>query len=92
MSVLGLRASRRAIGAPLEIVLPDGRVLRVVVEGALGDGRWRVRAAIGRPGDARYLPVLALLASPDRPFFFARRGDGAGGPLIIAMRLGALTT
>ena len=90
MLLLDLHAASLAVGAPHDVTLPNGRVLRIVIEGVTDEGRFRVRVVINRPGETDYLPLLTMLASPGLPFFVAgQRLDS--GALIIAIRLGAST-
>lgn len=88
MSLVELHTASLAIGAPHDVTLPNGRVLRVVIESVADDGRYRVRVVINRPGETDYLPHLAMLAAPGVPLFFAGQRLDTGA-LIIALRLGA---
>lgn len=88
MSLLELRTTSLAVGAPYDVTLPNGRVLRIAVEGVTDEGRYRVRVVINRPGETDYLPLLTMLASPGLPFFVAGQRMETGA-LIIAIRLGA---
>lgn len=88
MTVLELHTTGLVVGAPHDVTLPNGRVLRIeVVENVVAEGRYRVRTSINRPGDTDYLPLLTLMASPGVPFIIAGQRMDAGA-LIIAVRLG----
>lgn len=87
MSLLSHPTPSLTIGTPYDETLPNGRVMRLVIDSVTDDGRYVVRVSINRPGDTDYLPVLALRASPGDPFFVAGQRM-TGGILIIAIRLG----
>lgn len=87
MEVLSRNESTLSAATPLDFALPNGRQLRVELEAALPDGRYRVRVSINRPGQADYLPLLQVVASPGDPFFVAGQ-TFRGGTLVIGVRIG----
>lgn len=88
MSVLTRHKHQLAVGKPVDIELPNGRRLRIVLQRELPDGRFRVQASINRPDHKDYLPLLTVVASPGDPFFVAGQAH-EGGTLVIGVRLGA---
>lgn len=87
MTLLGSHPVDLAVGSPVDIPLPNGRVLQVLAEARTADGRYPTRVSINRPGESDYLPVLSVLAAPCDPFFVAGQSFG-GGTLVIGVRLG----
>lgn len=87
MSVLARSTMQISIGRPMEVALPNGRHLRIELERALPDGRYRVRISINTPGQSDYLSLLEVLASPGDPFFVAGQSF-QGGTLVIGVRIG----
>ncbi len=87
MALLGSHPVDLAVGSPVDIPLPNGRVLRVLAEARMADGRYPTRVSINRPGESDYLPVVSIAAPPCVPFFFAGQNFG-GGTLVIGVRLG----
>lgn len=72
---------------PVEVDLPNGRRVQIILEGTLPDGRYRVRVAINRPDKKDYLPFLQMAAAPGDPFFVGGQSH-EGGTLIIGVRVG----
>lgn len=70
-----------------DILLPNGRTLRIRLQRVMPDGRFRVRVSINRPEADAYLPLLQVVASPGDPFFVAGQSHD-GGTLVIGIRLG----
>lgn len=87
MSVLSRSESPLRAEQPVEVTLPNGRRLRVEMELAMPDGRYRVRVAINTPGRTDYLPFMQVVASPGEPFFVAGQ-SWQGGTLVIGVRIG----
>ncbi len=69
-----------------DIVLPNGRRLRLKLLQVTPDGRYRLKVSINRPGEADYLPLLQVEAAPGDPFFVAGQAF-EGGTLIVGVRL-----
>lgn len=82
MSLLATHPITLTIGTPIEVPLPNGRVLSVVVEERSEDGRYRARVAI-----PDYLPSFEVRSRPCEPFFLAGQAFG-GGRLILGVRIG----
>ena len=87
MEVLERRALSLRVGTPAEVVLPNGRKLRIELQRIGPDGRFRVKVSIQREGEQDYLPLLQVVASPGDPFFVAGQSH-QGGTLVIGIRLG----
>jgi hypothetical protein len=87
MSVLSRTGAQLSIERPVDVTLPNGRHLRIELEGAQPDGRFPVRISINTPGQADYLPLLQIVASPGIPFFVAGQ-NWQGGTLVIGVRIG----
>lgn len=87
MELLARPAIRLAVGQPQTVPLPNGRVLRLELEGVTREGRYRVRVSINRPDQQDYLPLLDIVAPPGDPFFLAGQ-NFMGGTLVIGVRLG----
>ena len=87
MEVLSRSQSHLSAETPIEVRLPNGRQLRVELDGPTGDGRYRVRVSINTPGQSDYLPLLQIVASPGDPFFVAGQ-NWQGGTLVIGVRIG----
>jgi hypothetical protein len=87
MQLLGRHQTHLALDRPIDFPLPNGRQLRIELERATRDGRYRVRVSINTPGQADYLPLLQVVASPGDPFFVAGQ-NFAGGTLVIGVRIG----
>lgn len=69
-----------------DIVLPNGRRLRLKLLQTTPDGRYRMKVSINRPGETDYLPLLQVEAAPGDPFFVAGQAF-QGGTLIVGVRL-----
>ncbi|MCA9614750.1 MAG: hypothetical protein H6721_22395 [Sandaracinus sp.] len=87
MEVLERRGLSLRVGTPAEVVLPNGRKLRIELQRIGPDGRFRVKVSIQREGEQDYLPLLQVVASPGDPFFVAGQSH-QGGTLVIGIRLG----
>lgn len=74
-------------GQPVEVSLPNGRKLQLVLQQVMPDGRYRMRVSINRPNQNDYLPLLQVVASPGDPFFVAGQSH-QGGTLVIGVRVG----
>lgn len=74
-------------GTPVEVALPNGRKLQLVLQQVMPDGRYRMRVSINRPNQNDYLPLLQVVASPGDPFFVAGQSH-QGGTLVIGVRVG----
>lgn len=74
-------------GTPVEVSLPNGRKLQLVLQQVMPDGRYRMRVSINRPNQNDYLPLLQVVASPGDPFFVAGQSH-QGGTLVIGVRVG----
>jgi hypothetical protein len=74
-------------GQPVEVALPNGRRLQLVLQQVMPDGRYRMRVSINRPNQNDYLPLLQVVASPGDPFFVAGQSY-QGGTLVIGVRVG----
>ncbi len=74
-------------GRPVEVELPNGRRLQLVLQQVMPDGRYRMRVSINRPNQNDYLPLLQVVASPGDPFFVAGQSH-EGGTLVIGVRVG----
>lgn len=74
-------------GTPVEVSLPNGRKLQLVLQQVMPDGRYRMRVSINRPNQSDYLPLLQVVASPGDPFFVAGQSH-QGGTLVIGVRVG----
>jgi hypothetical protein len=82
MSLLATHPISLTLGTPIEVPLPNGRVLSVVVEERSEDGRYRARVAI-----PDYLRGFEVRAAPCEPFFLAGQAF-SGGRLILGVRIG----
>lgn len=71
----------------IDVPLPNGRALRIELQGTTADGRYRVRVSINTPGQSDYLPLLQVVSSPGDPFFVAGQ-NWLGGTLVIGVRIG----
>lgn len=69
-----------------DVVLPNGRRLRLKLLQVTADGRYRMKVSINRPGEPDYLPLLQVEAAPGDPFFVAGQAFN-GGTLIVGVRL-----
>jgi hypothetical protein len=76
-----------APGKEVEVELPNGRKLRLLLLERAADGRYRVNVSINRPGKQDYLPVMTVVAAPGDPFFVAGQKH-EGGTLIIGVSVG----
>lgn len=76
-----------APGKEVEVELPNGRKLRLLLLERAGDGRYRVNVSINRPGKQDYLPVMTVVAAAGDPFFVAGQKH-EGGTLIIGVTVG----
>jgi hypothetical protein len=74
-------------GKEVEVELPNGRKLRILLLERAGDGRYRVSVSINRPGKQDYLPVMTVAAAAGDPFFVAGQKH-EGGTLIIGVSVG----
>jgi hypothetical protein len=91
MQVLDRSERQLSTAAPVEVALPNGRQLRIELERATSDGRYRVRVSINTPGRSDYLNTLQVVASPGDPFFIAGQNHQVGslaGTLVIGVRIG----
>jgi len=91
MRVLSRPTLRLALGQAAEIPLPNGRRLRVTLQGISDDGRFQVTVSINRPNQNDYLREARIVASPGDPFFVAGQTHD-GGILLIGVRLGQRST
>lgn len=82
---------RVTIGRPVQVPLPNGRVLQLIVSDVTPEGRHRVRVSINRPDQNDYLPLLEIVAPAGDPFFVAGQSF-MGGTLVIGVRLGERPT
>ncbi|MFW6049703.1 MAG: hypothetical protein ACODAU_00935 [Myxococcota bacterium] len=87
MKVLSKPKVTLKVGEPEEVVLPNGRKLRLTVVRVMPDGRFRVKVSINRPSQNDYLPLLQVVASAGDPFFVAGQSH-QGGTLVIGVRIG----
>lgn len=87
MQLLARPSIRLMVDEPLDIPLPNGRILRIVLASVTPQGRYRVRVSINRPEQSDYLPLLEVVAPPGDPFFLAGQ-NFLGGTLVIGVRLG----
>lgn len=87
MQLLARPSIRLVVDEPLDIPLPNGRILRIVLASITPQGRYRVRVSINRPEQSDYLPLLEVVAPPGDPFFLAGQSF-LGGTLVIGVRLG----
>lgn len=88
MSLLASHPVSLVIDRPMDIPLPNGRVMQVIAEERLPDGRVRTRVSINRPGERDYLPGATLLLPRCEPAFLAGQSFG-GGTLVLGIRFGA---
>ncbi len=72
---------------PATVPLPNGRVVRLELDGQASEGRYRVRVSINSPGETDYLPLLTIVVTPGEPFFVAGQNWDAG-TLVIGFRIG----
>ena len=87
MDLLARTPIELPVGTPVEVPLPNGRQVRLELQGTTDDGRYRVRVSINRPGQADYLPLLSLVVTPGDPFFIAGQSF-LDGTLVIGFRIG----
>ncbi len=87
MTLLLRPAITLRVGAPHDLELPNGRILRIVLEAITPEGRHRVRVSINRREQQDYLPLLEIVAPPGDPFFLAGQ-NFMGGTMILGVRLG----
>lgn len=87
MDLLARTPFSLVVGTPVELPLPNGRQLRIELQGTTADGRHRVRVSINRPGESDYLPLLSLVVTPGDPFFIAGQ-NFLDGTLVIGARIG----
>jgi len=66
------------------VSLPNGRRVKLTLLRVMPDGRYKVKAAINRPGKADYLPLLQVVASAGDPFFVAGQSY-EGGTLVVGV-------
>lgn len=88
MTLLASHPISLVIDRAVDIPLPNGRVLQVVAEERLPDGRVRTRVSINRPGEHDYLPGATLLLPRCEPAFLAGQSFG-GGTLVLGIRFGS---
>jgi len=88
MSLLAAHPVSLVIDRPIDIPLPNGRVMQVIAEERLADGRVRTRVSINRPGERDYLPGATLLLVRCEPLLIAGQAFG-GGTLVLGIRLGS---
>ena len=88
MQVLSKPSIKISKGGEQTVKLPNGRVLRLKVEGIKPGGKYQVSASLKGPGDKKYAMLLRVMASPGDPFFVAGQSH-QGGTLIIGVTLGA---
>lgn len=88
MSLLASHPVALVIDRPIDIPLPNGRVMQVLAQERLADGRVRTRVSINRPGERDYLPGATLLLPRCEPVLLAGQSFG-GGTLVLGIRLGA---
>ncbi len=91
MKVLGKPKISLELKKPVEVDLPNGRRVQIILEGTLPDGRYRVRVAINRPDKKDYLPFLQMASAPGDPFFIGGQSH-EGGTLVVGVRIGAKST
>ncbi|MEM9074741.1 MAG: hypothetical protein AAGE52_39965 [Myxococcota bacterium] len=87
MEIIERDQIRLRVRTPEEIILPNGRRMRIRLQSVMPDGRFRVRVSIKREEGNNYLPLLQVVASPGDPFFVAGQAHD-GGTLVIGIRLG----
>ncbi len=66
------------------VSLPNGRRVKLTLLRVMPDGRFKVKAAINRPGKSDYLPLLQVVASAGDPFFVAGQ-TYQGGTLVVGV-------
>lgn len=88
MRVLSRPSVQLRENQPVEVRLPNGRRLQLVLQQVMPDGRYRMRVSINRPNQNDYLPLLQVVASPGDPFFVAGQSH-EGGTLVIGVRVGS---
>jgi len=66
------------------VSLPNGRKMKLTLLRVMPDGRYKVKAAINRPGKSDYLPLLQVVASAGDPFFVAGQAY-EGGTLVVGV-------
>jgi len=91
MRVLSRPRIQLSLQRAIDVPLPNGRRLRLILEEKRADGRFKVRVSINRPNQNDYLPLLQVVASPGDPFFVAGQSY-QGGTLVIGVRIGAART
>ena len=87
MAILERDDIRLREGEPQEVMLPNGRKMRILLQRVMPDGRFRLRVSIKREEGNSYLPLLQVVASPGDPFFVAGQAH-EGGTLVIGIRVG----
>lgn len=87
LSLLASHPIDLVVGTPLEVPLPNGRILSVVSDARAADGRVPTRISINRPNESDYLPGVSVLLPPCEPVFLAGQSF-SGGMLVIGVRLG----
>jgi hypothetical protein len=87
MTLLMRPAITLRVGEPHDLELPNGRILRIVLDAITPEGRYRVRVSINRREQQDYLPLLEIVAPPGDPFFLAGQ-NFMGGTLVLGVRLG----
>lgn len=87
MKVLSRPEIKLGLDKPVEVELPNGRRLQLLLHQVMPDGRYRVKVAINRPNQKDYLPLLQVVAAPGDPFFVAGQSH-EGGTLVIGVRVG----
>jgi hypothetical protein len=87
MTLLMRPAITLRVGEPHDLELPNGRILRIVLEAITPEGRYRVRVSINRREQQDYLPLLEIVAPPGDPFFLAGQ-NFMGGTMVLGVRLG----
>lgn len=73
-------------GKPIDVQLPNGRMLQLHIVDALPDGRFKIKVSINKPKQKDYLPLLQVIASPTEPFFIAGQSY-QGGTMIIGVQV-----
>lgn len=87
MSLLATHPISLVVGTPIEVPLPNGRVLSALLEERGADGRYRARVSVNRPGESDYLRGVVLNLTPCEPLFLAGQSFG-GGTLVLGVRIG----
>ncbi len=74
------------VGQEQDVLLPNGRRVRLKLEQVLPNGKLRIRASINRPDKKDYLPLLQVVATPGDPFFVVGQSH-QGGTLIVGIKV-----